>query len=95
MDNQRRGQFVAALKCKRMLLGHPVMGSAGDFITVAFNFYPRAEDYMRFEEAGWTVHGHLGHNDLCLNTHDRKFFEVTFRRMNGVGPVAVPNPIEY
>lgn len=95
MDNSRRNDFVKVMKCKTMLLGHPVMSHTDNFVTVAFDFYPRAEDYERFERSGWRVHGHLGRNDLCLNTHNRKFFEVTFRRMDGVGPVAVAVPIEY
>lgn len=96
MDNYRRGEFVKVMKCKKMLLGHPVISSSANYTTVAFDFSPRAQDYERFEEAGWVIHGHLGHNDLCLNIHNRKFFEVTFRRVAREDYIGAPLvPIEY
>jgi hypothetical protein len=95
MDRYRRHDYVKVMKCKSMLLGHPVLSNSTRFITVAFDFYPRAQDYERFEAEGWVVHGHLGHNDLCLNINNRKFFEVTFRRLVSQVKGAVPVPIEY
>jgi hypothetical protein len=94
MDNMRRRDFVKVMKCEKMLLGQPVLSYCDNYVTVAFDFYPRAHDYERFEQAGWVVHGHLGHNDLCLNIHNRKFFEVTFRRVArdtyiGASPVSI------
>lgn len=95
MKRYRCGHFVRVMKCNQMLLGHPVMSQSENFITVCFDFYPRAGDYERFEKAGWGVHGHIGHNDLNLNIHDSAFYEVTFRRLDPAVVPTQPVPIEF
>lgn len=95
MNNHRRRQYVERMCCKLMLLGHPVMDSSDNFVTVAFDYAPRANDYERFEIGGWRVHGHIGHNDMRTNTHDRKFLEVTFRRLASVSKPAIPVTIQH
>lgn len=76
--NSSKLQDFKSFGCK-VLLGQPVLSFAQPFVTVAFRYSPRAEEYRKFLDGGWEPYGVSGTGFLSSGNGE-EFVEVTFRR---------------